>query len=420
MAAAAAAAASALILFFFSAAATAPQPGCGYPAPMAGCNRPPAVPPAAPPLKSFENARQFQAFIVIQRFKATITCDPLGVTQTWNGPRVCDYTGFACATPPNTTDRTIYGVDFNGFRLAAPTLVGFPDQLPDLSFFHANSNNFAGTVPDLTALAFLFELDLSNNRLSGPVPAHVARLTQVVFFDLRYNQFQGALQGGVFGLDLDFLFLNNNPFNARLPENVGDTRAAFLTLANNGFSGSIPAGIGRAAETLREVLFLNNRLTGCLPVEVGMLGKATVFDAGDNQISGTIPKSFGCLRRVEQLNLARNRLYGAVPETVCELPRLLNLSLSGNFFTEIGPSCVALLKRGLLDVRGNCLPAMPWLPAQRPPAECAKFLAAPPCCPVDDTIPCAAPPHRPGACADAPAPSPSKAYSAALHKGRVR
>ncbi|KAL2477280.1 Leucine-rich repeat (LRR) family protein [Forsythia ovata] len=89
-----------------------------------------------------------------------------------------------------------------------------------------------------------------------------------------------------------------------------------LTLANNKFIGPIPKsiGLGQASKTLIEVLFLNNQLSGCLPCEIGLLGKTRVFDVSRNFLTGPIPQSFACLFKMEILNLANNQFYGPVPE----------------------------------------------------------------------------------------------------------
>ena len=51
----------------------------------------------------------------------------------------------------------------------------------------ANSNNFAGTLPaNLRGLEFLYEIDLSNNALSGPFPIQVLDGV-LTFLDLRFN-----------------------------------------------------------------------------------------------------------------------------------------------------------------------------------------------------------------------------------------
>lgn len=365
------------------------QCGCEAPAPAPESPPSPAPAPSGsilnPDPHLFLNRKQYLAYLVIQLFKLTITCDPQNVTASWVGFRPCDtYQGFYCEAPPNSRETpTIASVDFNGFRLCAPTLVGFLDQLPDLALFHANSNNFSGPVPDLTVLPFLYELDLSNNNHSGAFPAALLPLANLSFLDIRFNRFVGTVAPAIFSLGLEVLFLNNNLFNQPLPETLGSSPVEYLTLAYNGFTGPIPPSIGNMSSTLLEVLFLGNKLSGCLPVEIGLLGNVTVFDAGDNYLTGNIPWAFGCLRKVEQLNLAKNLLYGEVPDVMCRLAKagegnLVNLSLSGNYFTSLGHACWELVKNqsavGVIDVRMNCIKG---LPEQRPWEECLRFLWTP-------------------------------------------
>nr|CAD1824927.1 unnamed protein product [Ananas comosus var. bracteatus] len=121
-----------------------------------------------------------------------------------------------------------------------------------------------GTVPDLSGLRFFYELDVSNNKLTGAFPADVLSLNNATFLDLRFN---GP-------------FPEQQQLHGAAPADLGLTPAQYLTLANNKFAGPIPSSIGQAANTLLEVLFLNNLLSGCLPYEIGLLKKATVFDAG--------------------------------------------------------------------------------------------------------------------------------------------
>uniref|UniRef100_A0A7N2MY47 Uncharacterized protein n=1 Tax=Quercus lobata TaxID=97700 RepID=A0A7N2MY47_QUELO len=178
---------------------------------------------------------------------------------------------------------------------------------------------------------------------------------QLTFLDLRFNTFQHKVPPQVFNLDVDVLFINNNKFYDTLPSNLGNTPALYLTVANNLFNGPILQSIGNAKDTLGEVLFLGNRLNGCLPYEIGFLKKATVFDVSFNYLSGPIPLSFQCLSKIELLVLARNQFYGEVPEAVCKLPNLSNFSLSYNYFTQVGPICWKLIDKKILDVRMNCI-----------------------------------------------------------------
>lgn len=339
----------------------------------------------------FENERLYRAYLVIQQFRKSVTCDPMDITRSWSGTDLCSsYKGFFCEKPPNVTDRTIASVDFNGYMLRADSLKGFIDSLPDVALFHANSNDFGGAVPALGGLQYFYELDLSNNKLApATFPTDVLGLTNATFIDIRFNSFYGELPAGVFCRfpRVQAIFVNNNQFSGSLPDNIGQSPVNYLSLANNRFTGEIPRSIARNAGTLLEVLFLNNSLSGCLPYELGLLEKATVIDAGTNHLTGTIPASFACLRKVEQLNLAGNLLYGEVPDALCRLAfgRLKNLTLSDNYFTSLGSCCWDLIKEGRLNVDRNCIQ---WAPNQRSHEECAKFLHQPKTCPVNTYVPC--------------------------------
>lgn len=328
----------------------------------------------------FAEQRLAVVYPIIQEFKSIITSDPLGITKTWVGSDICNYKGFYCESPPdNETAIAVASIDFNGFQLSAPTLDGFLDQLPDIALFHANSNNFAGTISsNIAKLPYLYELDISNNKFSGPFPAAVLGMNNLEFLDIRFNYFTGSVPPQIFTQNLDFLFINNNGFMIKLPDNIGSTHILFLTLANNKFIGPLPRSIFKAFSELTEVLLVNNQLTGCLPYEIGYLKEAVVFDVGDNQLTGQLPFSLACLEKVEQLNFANNLLFGMVPEAVCGLPNLLHFSLSDNYFTHAGPLCRFLIEKGVLDVRNNCIPDLPF---QRSVAECADFFAHPRFCP---------------------------------------
>ncbi|PPD69990.1 hypothetical protein GOBAR_DD33139 [Gossypium barbadense] len=305
----------------------------------------------------FENELLATSYGVILKFKKLIKPDENGkrYTKTWN----------------------VAAVDFNGAKLSGINgslpLHDFIDGLTDLAIFHANSNNFTGTVPFIgtSKIKYLYELDLSNNKITDDFPMEVLRATQLTFLDIRFNRIKGVVPATVFKLDLDVLFINNNNFRQRLPEILGDTPALYITFANNKFTGRIPPSIGKA-KNLLEVLFLNNELTGCLPYEIGYLQNATVFDVGMNKLTGPIPHSFGCLKKMEQLNLAGNEFYGEVPEIVCRLSNLQNLSLSSNYFTQVGPACRDLVMKKKLNVKNNCILD---LPEQRSKADCAMFFS---------------------------------------------
>nr|GMD49745.1 tRNA-dihydrouridine(16/17) synthase [NAD(P)(+)]-like [Ipomoea batatas] len=348
----------------------------------------PSSPPKRPPSPilpiPFETSELRRIEKVIQRFRRTIIHDPNGITKTWTGKdQLCKnssaYKGFICYTTRKDHRRAVGGIDFNGQDLGNSTnplsLQNYVEEFKDLVVIHVNSNYFTGTIPpgiSVSNLPTLFELDVSNNKLSGPFPNPVLAATNLTYLDLRFNFFHSQLPSQVFTLDLDALFLNNNGFSGPLPDNLGSTPVFFLTLANNYFTGPIPRSIGDASKYLLEVLFLNNSLSGCLPWEIGSSRNATVFDASKNQITGPIPHSFGCLKKLQILNLSTNKMYGTIPESLCALGDLEELSLGSNYFTQVGEQCRKLIARKILDVKNNCILG---LPNQRTPQECSDFFS---------------------------------------------
>ncbi|KAF3487464.1 hypothetical protein F2Q69_00057633 [Brassica cretica] len=269
----------------------------------------------------------------LQAWKAAITEDPSGFLKTWVGSDVCSYKGVFCS------GQSITAIDLNHANLRG-VLVKDLAYLSDLNILHLNSNRFYGQVPEsIKDLDSLQELDLSNNRLSA-----------------------------LFNKRLDAIFLNNNQFEGEIPGNLGNSPASVINLANNKFSGEIPTSFGLTGSRVREVLLLNNQLTGCIPESVGMFSEIEVFDVSHNSLMGNVPDTISCLSEIEILNLAHNRFSGEVPDLVCSLRSLINLTVSFNFFSGISSEC-SRVSFGF-DFAGNCIPGRN---SQRPEPDCSGY-----------------------------------------------
>ncbi|XP_065848102.1 uncharacterized protein At4g06744-like [Euphorbia lathyris] len=358
---------------------------------------------------------------ITQELKRNVTSDPNGITTTWVGNNYCTFRGFFCDTVPDLNITGLAAIDFNGFRLGGNlNFYRFIMNLPDIAFFHANSNNFTGPInQNLNTLRYLYEVDLSNNNFPGGFPQNILRVQKMSFIDIRFNKYLGPVPAESFNIDTEVLFINNNKFNGTIPSNFGNTSALYITVANNKLRGPIPRSIGNARNTLREVLFLGNRMNGCLPYEIGYLRKATVFDVGSNLFTGQIPQSFGCMAKLQLLNMAHNKLYGPIPEVLCRLPNAFNFTLSNNYFTQIGPDCRRLIRLRRLNVNRNCIMG---LNNQRSVAECARFFAIPRSCPNEfeySLVPCTPPSSMkitaPPTVEEAPAPRSYKALERPRH-----
>lgn len=257
---------------------------------------------------------------------------PKDVLANWtaSGNNLCEWSGFYCTINPDTNQNALASIDFaaNYSLKGNLKLAGFLDKFLDLALFHANSNGFTGDIPDLSALHYLYELDLSNNKLSGPFPRGALTANQLTFLDIRYNAFTGPIPAEVFTTfpQIEALFLNNNKFSGELPNSIGAFPGLYLSLANNKLTGSIPSTLANAA-SLNEVLFLGNKLTGTIPQGLGSLANLTIFDVTDNNLTGP------------------------VPEDLCASKSLTTLALKGNKLDKnLGPKCAQLKKAGVLKI----------------------------------------------------------------------
>ncbi|KAL0410565.1 UNVERIFIED_CONTAM: hypothetical protein Slati_3646200 [Sesamum latifolium] len=120
---------------------------------------------------------------------------------------------------------------------------------------------------------------------------------------------------------------------------------------------------------IKEILFLNNQLTGCIPQGVGMWADLQVLDVSSNSLMGHLPDSLSCLSAIEVLNVAHNKLSGELPDLVCSLRRLLNLTVAANFFSGLSQDCDNLFFRNVgFDFSLNCIPGKEM---QRPEPDCS-------------------------------------------------
>ncbi|XP_068648170.1 leucine-rich repeat extensin-like protein 4 [Aristolochia californica] len=308
------------------------------------------------------------AYTALQAWKSAITEDPSGILNSWVGSDVCSYKGVFCSQLVESmpSGLVVAAIDLNHANLKG-YLVKELSLLSDLTVFHINSNRFSGTVPDsFRNLENLSELDLSNNQFSGPFPSVTLLLPSLIYLDIRFNRFTGSLPEELFNKNLDAIFLNSNLFDGQIPQSLGNSPASVINVANNRFVGNIPASFGYMGPRIKEILFLNNNLTGCIPEGVGLLSEIELLDVSFNSLSGHLPDTMACLSEIEVLNLAHNKLSGVIPDIICSLKNLLNLTVSYNFFSGFSQDCGNVRNRGF-DFAGNCIPGSYM---QRHPPEC--------------------------------------------------
>ena len=88
-----------------------------------------------------------------------------------------------------------------------------------------------------------------------------------------------------------------------------------------------------AGGRVTELDLRDNRLSGELPEELGILTSLTELNLRDNQLSGALPPELAGLTSLEELYLSNNGLTGVLPASLIALSGLTDLWLHDNQFS---------------------------------------------------------------------------------------
>jgi hypothetical protein len=91
-----------------------------------------------------------------------------------------------------------------------------------------------------------------------------------------------------------------------------------LWLDNNKITGTIPTEIGLLTE-LASISMTNATLSGPIPTEMGNLVSLRRLWLYNNQLTGTIPAVLNQLTELEVLELHFNKIGGAMPQGICAI-----------------------------------------------------------------------------------------------------
>jgi Ran GTPase-activating protein (RanGAP) involved in mRNA processing and transport len=107
--------------------------------------------------------------------------------------------------------------------------------------------------------------------------------------------------------------LSDNSLSGSIPAELGNlTNLTYLNLSTNSLTGSIPAELGNLSKLI--TLYLgNNSLSGSIPAELGNLTNLTRLYLYNNSLSGSIPEELGNLTKLTSLNLNSNKFSRPKP-----------------------------------------------------------------------------------------------------------
>jgi hypothetical protein len=254
----------------------------------------------------------------------------------------CSWSGVTCNSAATTVVRL--ALSNNGLTGSLPAAIG---SFPGLQSLEAEGNSLTGALPhQLGLLVDLRTLRLGLNQISGALPSELGALAPLETLGLSFNRLSGSLPAVLGNLaHLQLLDLSVNQLTGTLPPQLGNLASlTYLDLSSNGFTGAIPPDLGRLAN-LQTLDLGDNQLSGTIPAELGNLAALEQLGLGDNLLSGRIPKELGTLANLMYLNLQSNRLSGVIPPELGNASSLIGLLLSQNAFAGTIP--------GTLDLPAN-------------------------------------------------------------------
>ncbi|KAL0321760.1 UNVERIFIED_CONTAM: putative LRR receptor-like serine/threonine-protein kinase IRK [Sesamum calycinum] len=222
----------------------------------------------------------------------------------------------------------------NQFTWEMPEWIG---EMRSLETVDLSENNFTGQLPDsLGKLQSLKILNVSTNALTGSLPETMSNCINLVAFDTSHNSLTEK------ACDLD---VSQNDLSGEIPAVLGDFGSLrLLNMSMNSFLGSIPANIGQLKK-LSILDLSDNQLNGSIPLELGGLSSLDEMRLGKNSLGGEIPLSIGNCASLKSLCLAHNEITGSFPASLAKLSNLQIVDLCFNKLTGTLPKQLANLVR---------------------------------------------------------------------------
>ncbi|WOK97552.1 putative leucine-rich repeat receptor-like protein kinase [Canna indica] len=173
----------------------------------------------------------------------------------------------------------------------------------ELGLLNLRSNAFTGNIPQLSLLASLQILDISNNNLSGTIPWNLGNLSAMKTSIWSEDFYKHGISNDL------WLFMKGNEYEYK-KLSLGFVK--YIDLSNNDLFEDIPEELG-SLHGLQNLNLSRNHLTGTISWSIDGMQRLEVLDLSINNLSDAIPSSLAFLYSLNHLNLSYNNLSGRIP-----------------------------------------------------------------------------------------------------------
>eukprot|EP00268_Persea_americana_P019393 TRINITY_DN19944_c0_g1_i4.p1 TRINITY_DN19944_c0_g1~~TRINITY_DN19944_c0_g1_i4.p1 ORF type:complete len:729 (-),score=117.72 TRINITY_DN19944_c0_g1_i4:319-2505(-) len=218
-----------------------------------------------------------------------------------------------------------------------------PSKLEHCAIVDFSNNMLSGSVSRIRGWGNYVEvIHLSSNSLMGTLPNETSQFLRLTSFKISNNSLDGPLPP-VIGTypELTVIDLSLNRLNGSLPPNLfTSSKLTYLNLSGNCFTGPIPFLSAQTAmstildiplppaqnSSLVTLDLADNMLIGSLPPEIGNMDQLNFLNLGKNNFSGQIPKEISKLHSLAYLNLCNNHFEGSIPDSLPDSLEYFNVS----------------------------------------------------------------------------------------------